>query len=88
MHPAEAAEKLLAAEVLNLQTDRATKPGTVRWFELQGKGCALSMLRGMIAAGAHKNPEAADRYRQSIKVKGAEVAEQPGNLPVEAADRH
>lgn len=83
MHPAEFAERALAEEVLNLQTDRSVRPGTVRWFELQAKGCALSMLRGMIAAKAHENPEAADLYRRSIKVKGLEGqgdGQQPRNL--------
>jgi len=69
MHAAEHAAEALASEVYNLQSDHATKPGTIRWFELQVKGCALSMLRGMIAAKAHESPEAAEKYRKSIRVK-------------------
>lgn len=72
MHAAELAEQALAAEVLDLQTTKALKPGSQRWFELQAKGCGLSMLRGMISAGAHSSPEAAELYRKRIPVKGFE----------------
>lgn len=75
MHPAESAERALASEVYDLQSDRATVPGSIRWFELQAKGCALSMLRGMIAAGEHTNPEAAELYRKRIRVKDLEPEE-------------
>lgn len=69
-HPAEQAEKRLHEEVHSLLSNKGVRAGDTRWFELQAKGCALSMLRGMIASGAHTNPQAAEAYRKSIRVKG------------------
>lgn len=75
LHPAEHAEHLLNAEVMQLLADPGVKVGSVRWFEMHAKGCALSMLRGMIQAGAHQDPEAAVAYRKRIKVKNFEPSE-------------
>ena len=69
-HPAEQAAARLNDEVYAMVSNKGIKPGDTRWFELQAKGTALSMLRGMIAAGAHTNPQAAEAYRKSIRVKG------------------
>jgi hypothetical protein len=69
-HPAEQAIERLHSEVMNLVSSKGVKPGDTRWFEMQAKGCALSMLRGMVACGAHTNPQAAEAYRRSVKVKG------------------
>lgn len=69
-HPAEQAADRLHREVLALVSNKGVKPGDTRWFEMQAKGAALSLLRGMIASGAHTNPQAAEAYRKSIKVKG------------------
>lgn len=69
-HPAKLAEDRLADEVHRLVSSKAVKPGSTLWFEMQAKGCALSMLRGMIACGAHTDPQAAELYRRSIRVKG------------------
>lgn len=82
-HPVEDAVKLLEMEVYNLQSDHATRPGAVRWFQLQAKGCALSMLRGMIQANMHHSSESAELYRQAIKVKGFTAEE----LGVENAEQ-
>lgn len=70
MHPAQQAERALNEEVLALLANKAVKPGDARWFEMQAKGTALSMLRGMIQVGAHMDPSAAEKYRRSIHVKG------------------
>jgi hypothetical protein len=83
-HPAEQAVQRLANEVHSLISNKGVKPGDTRWYELQAKGCALSMLRGMIQAGAHTNPSAAEAYRKSIRVKGL----LNGDDPFEAEDRH
>lgn len=77
-HPAEFAIQHLKDEVEAL-VGRRVKPGTMAWFELQAKGMALSMLRGMVADGAHVLPEAAERYRKRIKVKNPPELEEPVN---------
>jgi hypothetical protein len=69
-HPAQLAADRLHAEVMQLAGNSGVRPGDTRWFELQAKGCALSMLRGMLATGAHESPAAAEAYRKSIHVKG------------------
>lgn len=76
-HPAQQAADRLNDEVHSLISAKSVKAGDTRWFELQAKGCALSMLRGMIASGAHTNPQAAEAYRKSIKVKGYLNGEDP-----------
>lgn len=68
-HPAVLAMKALETEVMRLVGDKSVQPGTQRWFEMQAKGCALSMLRGMIDVGAHNDPRAAESYRKAIPVK-------------------
>jgi hypothetical protein len=69
VHPAEVAERSLTEEVHRSLADPSIKPGTPLWFELQAKGCALSMLRGMIAANQHHTPQSAERYRRRVLVK-------------------
>lgn len=69
-HPAQLAADRLKDEVHSLLSSKGIKPGDTKWFEMQAKGAALSMLRGMIAAGAHSNPQAAEAYRRAIRVKG------------------
>lgn len=72
-HPAEQAAMLLRSEVDALLSDKSVRPGTVKWFVLQAKGCGLSMLNGMVQVGAHNDPVTAEIYRKSIPVKGIDM---------------
>lgn len=64
-HPARQAADRLHSEVMTSLADNSIKAGDTRWFEMQAKGHALSMLRGMMSIGAHESPAAAELFRKA-----------------------